>query len=337
MQNKKIRWGIIGAGNIAKDFVKDFPLLQNAELVAIAASDKGRANAFAIAHKIPLAYTYEELYNSNEIDAVYIATTHNFHFEQSIQSMQHGKAVLCEKPITINDTEFKEMAALSKEKNIFLMEAMWTYFLPAIQKAQQWIAEGRIGKLKVIQADFSFALEKNLEGRMYNPNLAGGALLDLGVYPVAAATLFANSKPNSITANGVLTETGVDANTAMILQYDNITATLFTTMEVRMTNKLRLFGDDGYIEIPDFWRGYGCKLFNKDFILVESFDDERKSHGFIYQMQHATNRMLHNEIESDIMTHKRSNIIQEIMTEARRQMGFTYPNENQSKITTTLQ
>jgi predicted dehydrogenase len=208
-----------------------------------------------------------------------------------------------------------------------LMEAMWTYFLPAIQKAQQWIAEGKIGKLKVIQADFSFAVPKNLEGRMYNPNLAGGALLDLGVYPVAAATLFANGKPNSIAASGVLTETGVDASTAMVLNYGEMIATLTTSMVARMTNKLRLFGETGYIEIPDFWRAYSCKLFDKDFALVESFDDERKSHGFIYQMQHATDRMLNNEIESDIIPHKRSNAIQEIMTEVRRQIGFTYPNE----------
>jgi predicted dehydrogenase len=327
MENKKIRWGILGAGNIAKDFVRDFPLLQNAELIAIAASDKERAKAFATAHNIPLAYTYEELYNSTEIDAVYIATTHNFHFEQSMQCMQHGKAVLCEKPITINDTEFKKMAALSKEKNIFLMEAMWTYFLPAIQKVQQWVAEGKIGKLKVIQADFSFAVPKNLEGRMYNPNLAGGALLDLGVYPVAVATLFANGKPNSIAASGVLTETGVDATTSMLLNYGEIIATLTTSMVARMTNKLRLFGETGHIEISDFWRAYDCKLFDKDFALVESFDDEIKSHGFIYQMQHATDRMLNNEIESDIIPHKRSNEIQEIMTEVRRQIGFTYPNE----------
>lgn len=325
--SKKIRWAILGAGNIAKDFVKDFPLLQNAALIAIAASDKERAKVFAAVHNIPFAYNYEELYNSKEIDAVYIATTHNFHFEQSMQCMQHGKAVLCEKPITINDTEFKQMAELSKENNIFLMEAMWTYFLPAIQKAQQWIAEGRIGKLKVIQADFSFAVPKNMEGRMYNPYLAGGALLDLGVYPVAAATLFANGKPNSITASGVLTETGVDATTTMILNYGEYIATLTTSMVTKMTNKLCLFGENGYIEVPDFWRGYGCKLYDKDFVLQESFDDERTSHGFVYQMQHATDRMFNNEIESDIMPHKRSNEIQEIMTEVRREIGFTYPNE----------
>jgi predicted dehydrogenase len=327
MQNRKIRWGILGAGHIAESFVKDFPLLQNATLVAVAARDKEKAKAFAAAHNIPIAYNYDELYNSTEVDAVYIATTHNFHFEQSLQCMKHGKGVLCEKPITINDSECKQLIAVAKEKNVFLMEAMWTYFLPAINKAKQWIEEGRIGNLKVIQADFSFGVPKNLEGRMYNPNLAGGALLDLGVYPVAAACLFANGKPGSITASGVLTATGVDANTAIILQFGEITATLFTSMETRMSNKLRLFGDKGYIEIPDFWRSKVCKLYDKEFVQQEIFDDERITHGFIYQMQHATDRMLNNETESNIIPLSRSNEIQKIMTEARRQIGMVYPME----------
>ena len=327
MKKDKIRWGILGAGNIAQSFVKDFPLVKNGELVAVAARDKHKAKEFAAAHNIPLAYTYEELYNSNEVDAVYISTTHNFHFIQSFQCMQHGKAVLCEKPITINDTESKQLTAFSKEKNIFLMEALWTYFLPAIIKAQQWVDEGRIGALKVIQADFAYPMEKNMDGRMYNPALAGGALLDLGVYPVALATLFMKTKPDSIMATGILTSTGVDANTAMVFQYGETTATLFTSMETRMTNKLRLFGENGYIEVPDFWRAYGCKLYDKDFVLVESFDDKRVSHGFNYQILHATDKILNNEIESNIITHKRSNEIQEIMTEVRRQIGLQYPME----------
>jgi predicted dehydrogenase len=327
MQNKKIRWAILGAGNIAKDFVKDFVLLQNAELIAIAAADKERAKIFATTHNIPLAYTYEELYNSTEIDAVYIATTHNFHFEQSMQCMLHGKAVLCEKPVAINDTEYKQMIALSKEKNIFLMEAMWTYFLPAIQKAQQWIEEGRIGILKVIQADFSFVAPKNLDGRMYNPYLAGGALLDLGIYPVSAATLFANSKPINITASTIFAETGVDESTAIILNYGQIIATLTTSMVTKMTNTLRLFGENGYLEIKDFWRAKDCTLYDKDFFLVESFDDGRVSHGFIYQMQHATDTILKNKIESNIANFERTDIVQEIMTEVRRQIEFYYPNE----------
>jgi predicted dehydrogenase len=327
MENKKIRWGIIGAGHIAQAFVKDFPLLQNAELVAVAARDREKAKIFAATYNIPKAYTYHELYSSNEVDAVYIATTHNFHFEQAFQCMQQGKAVLCEKPVTINDFEFKQLAALSKVKSVFFMEAMWTYFLPAIIKAQQWIDEDRIGALKVIQADFAFPMEKNMEGRMYNPNLAGGALLDLGVYNVALATLFTKRKPNSIIATGILTQTGVDATTTMLLNYGDIIATLCTSMVTRMTNKLRLFGEKGYIEIPEFWRARTATIFDKEFEAAATFEHKRTSHGFIYQMQHATDKILGKQIESDIIPHQRSNDIQEIMTEARRQIGLQYPKE----------
>jgi predicted dehydrogenase len=327
MKKEKIRWAILGAGNIAKSFAEDFVLVKNGELTAVAAVDNARAKKFAAAYKIPLAFTYDELYNSSEADAVYIATTHNFHFEQAMQCMLHHKAVLCEKPITINDTQFKKLAAVSIEKNVFLMEAMWTYFLPAIIKAQQWVEEGKIGALKVIQADFAYPMEKNMEGRMYNAELAGGALLDLGVYPVALATLFMKRKPDRITASGILTTTGVDAGVGMIFQYGETTASLFTSMETRMTNKLRLFGETGYIEIPDFWRATRAIFYDKEFQVVESFEANRTANGFIYQVQHATDRILHNEIESNIITHRRSNEIQEIMTEVRRQIGLQYPME----------
>lgn len=327
MNKEIIRWGIIGAGNIAQSFVKDFPLLKNAELVAIAASNIERAKLFATTHKLPQALTYDELYSSEDIDAVYIATTHNFHFEQALKCLQNGKAVLCEKPITVNDKEFKVLMALSKSKKLFLMEAMWTYFLPAIHKAKQWVDEGRIGKLKVVQADFAYPMEKDMQGRMYNPLLAGGALLDLGIYTIALATLFLDKKPDRIAASGVLTESGVDATVVMVLQYEGTTATLCTSMETRMTNKLRLFGENGYIEVPDFWRACACRLFNKEHELIATFEDGRTAHGFIYQMQHATDSILNNEIESNCITHQRTNDIQEIMMEVRRQIGLRYSSD----------
>jgi len=324
----KIRWAILGAGKIANAFAKDFPLMQNAELVAVASSDKARATNFAKEYNIPKALSHEELYNSDEIDAVYIATTHNFHFGQALKCLQSGKAVLCEKPITVNDTEFKKLMSVSKEKNIFLMEAMWTYFLPAIIKAKQWLDEGRIGKLKVIQADFAFPMEKNMEGRMYNPNLAGGALLDLGVYPVALAYYFTNTVPEKITASGALTKTGVDERLGMIFQYENSTADLFTSMVNRMDNIFKLFGEEGYIEIPDFWKAGSARLFDKEFNLQETFEDNRTAHGFIFEMQHANDMILDKKIESPVIPHSRSNDIQETMMEIRKQIGLKYPFEN---------
>jgi predicted dehydrogenase len=323
----KVRWAILGAGKIAQSFVKDFPAVKNATLVAIAASDKGRAKAFAEQHNLPFAYSYGELYNSTEVDAVYVATTHNFHYEQCVQCIEHGKHVLCEKPITLNDKQFKELARLSQEKKVFLMEAMWTYFLPPVLKAKQWLLEDRIGSLKVIEAVFGFPMEKNLTGRLYNIELAGGALLDLGVYPVAFSAYFMNKKPNAITASGVLTDTGVDERTGIVLQYGDATASLFCSMVNIMSNKAMLYGEKGYIEIPDFFKASSAILYDDHHNLLKKFEDDRTTKGYNYEIQHATDAILDGKTQSDIVPHTRSNEVQEIMTEVRRQIGLVYPDE----------
>src|SRR5437868_10157650 len=130
-EKNKVRWAILGAGRIAHKFAQDFNVIQNAELVAVAARDRERAGVFAEQYNIPEVYAYEELYHSSKVDIVYIATTHNFHYEQTLSCLRQGKSVLCEKPITINDTQFKTLAAFAKERKLFLMEALWTWFLPA--------------------------------------------------------------------------------------------------------------------------------------------------------------------------------------------------------------
>ena len=170
---KSVRWAILGAGKIAHKFAQDFTVLQGAELVGVAASDIERARSFAAQYNIPQVYTYYDLYKSPDVDAVYIATTHNFHYEQCRQCLEAGKAVLCEKPITINDAEFKKLATLAKEKKVYLMEALWTYFLPALQQAKAWVDSGRIGALKAIQADFGFAMP-NDPGRAVVQSRTGG-------------------------------------------------------------------------------------------------------------------------------------------------------------------
>lgn len=317
----------MGAGKIAHSFAKDFPAVNNASLVAVAARDKKRSEAFAREYDLPLFYNYEELYTSPEIDAVYVATTHNFHYEQCIECMMHGKSVMCEKPITLNDRQFKELAKIAKEKQVFLMEAMWTCFLPPVLKAKEWLNEGRIGSLKVIEANFGFPMEKNLTGRLYNINLAGGALLDLGVYPVAFASYFMNKKPATVIASGVLTETGVDERTGIILQYGEVTATLFTSMVNIMTNKAVLYGEKGYIEIPGFFKATSAILYDDHHNLIEKFEDGRTTKGYNFEIQHVTNLLLEGKIESDIVTHSLSNDVQEIMTEVRRQIGLVYPGE----------
>lgn len=328
MEHKtSVRWAILGAGKIAHKFAQDFAAVQRAGLVAVAARDTDRAQAFATQYNIPNVYTYNELYKSPEVDAVYIATTHNFHYEQCLQCINHGKAVLCEKPITINDGEFKKLAAAATAKNVFLMEAMWMYFLPALHQAKAWLESGRIGTLKAIQADFGVAMPFDPEGRLYNPALAGGALLDLGVYAVAFANYFAGHKPDTISASGIIGETGVDESTGMLLKYGDVAASLFTSMTTRLRNKALLFGDAGYIGIPDFWKAPSATLYNSAHEVVETFTDNRTTWGYHFEMQEATDAVLAGALESAVMPHRKSNDLQELMTDIRRQIGFKYPME----------
>lgn len=326
--SRTIRWGILGAGKIARSFVKDAPLLQNGTLVAIAARDIEKARAFATEFQVPMAMRYEELYTSKEVDAVYIATTHNFHFEQALQCIKNGKAVLVEKPITVNVREFNQLAAAAKEHQVFLMEALWTCFLPGLQKAKEWLQSGRIGKLKVITAEFAFPFKDNLPDRLFNPLLAGGSLLDLGIYPIAMASYFMDRKPLSIKASGVFTSTQVDESVGMLLDYGDVTASLLCSIATKMPNILRLMGEKGSIQLPLFWRGRTVNLYDTEDICTDVYEDTREAHGFIFEMQHATDQILAGNIESNIVSHTRSREWQETMMEVRRQINLHYPMDD---------
>jgi dihydrodiol dehydrogenase / D-xylose 1-dehydrogenase (NADP) len=179
-----IKWGIIGAGRISEKFASDFQVVKDAKIVAVAARELNSAQTFAQKHNIAKAYgNYEQLAADPEVDVIYIGTTHNFHFEHTMLCFKQNKHVLCEKPVTVNATQFKTLTEEAARRNLFLMEAMWTPFLPPIIKALEWIAQGKIGHVQLIKADLGFVLNSNPEARLYNPALAGGALLDVGIYP----------------------------------------------------------------------------------------------------------------------------------------------------------
>jgi predicted dehydrogenase len=207
------------------------------------------------------------------------------------------------------------------------MEAMWMYFLPALQQAKAWLDEGRIGTLKLIQADFGFAMPFEPEGRLFNPALAGGGLLDLGVYALAFANYFTSSKPDGIAASGIIGSTGVDETTTVALQYPTFVASLTTSITTRLRNKALLFGDAGFIELPDFWKAPAATLYNGEHEVVETFKDDRTTWGYNFEIQEATDAILNGALESTVVPHATSLHLQELMTEVRRQLRFKYPME----------
>ncbi|ULQ54257.1 Gfo/Idh/MocA family protein [Flavihumibacter fluvii] len=324
---KVIRWGIIGAGRIARVFVKDFPFVQNAQLIAIASRDKAKAAGFAAEYNIPQALDYEELYNSPDIDAVYIATTHNAHFEQALACIKHGKGVLCEKPITVHPRELEILVSAAAEYKVFLMEALWSCFMPSLAKAREWISSGRIGSLKIIQADFSYPAVKNDEARSFNPKLGGGALLDIGIYPIAVCSRFTDGKPKQVKAHGVLAHTGVDETVGLLLDYGPVTAILTASIATRMSNTFFLYGETGSIEMKEFWKTKICRLYDAEHNLLETYEDGREQHGFAYQVQDATDAMLAGKLQSAVIPWSSSLEWQETMMEVRRQINMHLPND----------
>ena len=311
---KKIKWGIISTGNIANSFARDFKYVQNGEIHAVASRSKEKAREFAVRYGINNAYgSYEDLFLDKEIDAVYVATPHNFHLDNAAKAMKSGKAVLCEKPITINSQELSQLMDIAKSTNMYLMEAMWMYFLPAIKKAKSWIDEGKIGKVDYVKADFGFKANAEKELRLFDPELAGGALLDIGIYPIALSCLVYNQLPKKISVSSKKKDSGVDMTETMILEYaSGETASLSVTLLYDMPNEALIVGDEGYISIPDFFKAKECFLY-KGKVVVDHFTDQSECVGYTYEVESVNRDLLEGKMQSDLMPLSASMMLQEIM------------------------
>lgn len=312
----KVRWGIIGPGIIAHQFAKDIRFTSNAVLEAVASNSEDRARDFADTYNIPKAYTgYKALLEDPDVDAVYVATTHNFHLENSFAALEAGKPVLCEKPLTDNLPDALKLFEAVKEIDVYLMEGMWTYFLPTIKKVQEWIAQRRIGQVVNVKANFGYPRKFDSEHRLFNPKLSGGVLLDMGIYPVAMAWLFMQEDPLSYNVLSKNAMTGVDSDVNMQLIYENNrVANLHTSFEVKLHNYCYIYGDKGYIEIPDFWRSREAFLYDGENI-IERYNDNRQGLGFEFQIEAASEDILNGLTESAIMPHAYSLKLQKHMSE----------------------
>ena len=303
---KKIRWGIIGPGKIARKFASDISHAEFAELSAIASTSIDRAKAMADEFNIESYYgEYYQLYNDNNIDAVYIATPNNLHFRNSMDAMLQGKAVLCEKPLTCNSKDTGKLIKFAQKNEIYLMEAMWTYFLPAIIKAKQWIDKGLIGDIKHIKADFGFKANYNPESRIFNPQLGGGSILDIGIYPIALAWYIIRKDPAKINRFIKYSPSGVDMDVVMHFKYDGQVAQLGSSFEVDLPNHAIIVGTEGYIDIPNFWKSHSCFLYKRDKI-IEEFKDERKSFGLNFEIDAVSLDLLSNKFQSEVVSHDTS-------------------------------
>ena len=252
--NQKIKWGIAGLGNIAKKFASDLNLVPEAQLVAVASSDIHRAESFKKAFNANRCYgSYEDLFDDPEVVVVYVAGLNNHHKTVALAAIAKGKAVLCEKPLGLNSGEIKQMIAAANNNQCFLMEALWSRFNPAIQKAKQWADEGVLGQVKFLYSEFSFyKMDADPTHRLMDLNKGGGALYDIGIYPIFLAYLILGI-PEKISAQSQFSQTGVDVQTSMIFQYKNAQAVLYCGITNNSENEAKICGTEAEIVLPGRW------------------------------------------------------------------------------------
>jgi predicted dehydrogenase len=326
MAHRKIKWGIMGAGNISRQFAADLAVSPNGEVVAVAAQSKERAEAFAKDFGIARAYDhYEALVQDSEVEIVYIGTLHPMHKDGMLLCLRNGKAVLCEKPFTMNAREAEEVIRTARENKLFLMEAMWTRYLPPVVQARQWIAEGRIGEVTALTANFGFRAGWDPNGRLWDKRLGGGALLDAGIYPVSFASMVFGRQPELIQSAAHIGETGVDEQFAAVFKYPGgKTAALNGAIRINLVNDAYIYGTEGRIHLPGFLFGRSASLHTSGAVTVE-FKDDRKTAGYIFEAEEAMRCLREGRTESDIMPLDETLAIMRTMDAMRAQWGLTYP------------
>ncbi|CAI5790705.1 trans-1,2-dihydrobenzene-1,2-diol dehydrogenase-like [Podarcis lilfordi] len=330
------RWGICSAGKISHDFLVALKTLppEDHKVVAIASRELSRAQEYAKNHSIPKAYgSYAELAQDPDVDVVYVGVVHPHHLPATLLFIQAGKNVLCEKPLGMNAAEVKKMVQAAREKEVFLMEACWTRFFPALEKIRSLLHQRTVGDVLVVQAEFGVPILT--VPRVVKKDLGGGALLDIGIYCVQLACMvFDGEKPESIVASGFLHETDVDKTASIILNYSGQRQAVLTyTMMTWMPNKASITGTKGIIEIPGpFWCP-GELVVNgqkEEFPLPHPSQKLYfiNSTGLRYEAEHVRQCLLQGLKESPIMSHGDSELLHSILDEIRRQLGVSYPQDH---------
>ncbi|MFN5055086.1 MAG: Gfo/Idh/MocA family protein [Bacteroidota bacterium] len=325
---KTVRWGILACGKIAKKFAADLKLVGDGELVAVASRDIERAKQFAAEYPAKHIFgTYEELVNCDEVDVIYVASPHSHHHEHTMLCLKHGKAVLCEKAFAINQHQAKEMIDLAREKKVFLMEALWTRFLPHYLKVREMIEEGKLGELKGVLANFGFKPPEPVSPRLFEPSLGGGSLLDIGIYPVFLAQSILGV-PDSISAKMDPASTGVDEQCSMVFHYKNgMTASLFSTLASNLETDADIFGTQGRIRLTNrFYEPSATIQYYPDVITSRTIIPIEKEPGWGYQheIRHVNECLQKGLTESPIWTLDDTMNLMKTLDGVREVMGLRY-------------
>ncbi|MEW4922604.1 Gfo/Idh/MocA family oxidoreductase [Algibacter sp. 2305UL17-15] len=322
---KTINWGIIGLGYIANNFATDLLTVEGANLYAVASRGQEKADAFASKYNATKAYdSYEALAKDKNIDAVYIATPHALHKENTLLCIENGIAVLCEKPFAMNSDEVHDMIAKAKEKNVLLMEALWTLFLPHYQYVLKALEDKKFGNIMKLEADFGFYRAFDNSSRLFNKELGGGSLLDIGIYPIFAA-LSTLGIPKNMEAKATYFENGADSSCSMVFEYENDTKAFLKSTLLEDTPVEAIFHcEKGTIKIE---RQFHCpstvSLIPKDG-KKETIDFDCKTIGYNYEVMHFNELLREGKTESDVMTFEFSRQIIKTLDDVRQLINLNY-------------
>jgi dihydrodiol dehydrogenase / D-xylose 1-dehydrogenase (NADP) len=325
---KRIRWGILGTGYIARKFAQALSYLPEAELYAVGSRTRESAKSFADEYQVPRAHSsYQALVEDPLVDVVYVATLNNLHRENCLAALQAGKPVLCEKPFMVNSSEAVEVINCAREKRLFLMEALWTRFIPAFQKARQMWESGIIGDVRVVSAEFGFLCDRTPPAPLYDLSLAGGSLLDIGAYPISLAHI-AFGEPDSIASLAYLGASGVDEQTGMLLGYRGGQIGLgYSSFVVDSPKEATIVGTSGYIRIhPPFYcpSEFSLHLNGKE---AQVFSFPYLGNGWNYEAVEVMDCLRAGKLESGLAPHAESLALMRTMDRIRVQIGLKYPGE----------
>lgn len=321
---KKIKWGILGLGKIAGKFATGLKDVKGAELYAVASRSKSKAVDFAKEYNATKSFSsYEAMLEDEALDVVYIATPHVFHHQQTLLCLDHKKAVLCEKPFAINRKQVEEMMRKAKTENMFLMEAMWTQFLPHFKFVLDLIESEKYGKIKNLKANFGFPAPVDLDKRLYNKNLGGGSLLDIGIYPIFMA-MSALGIPENIQASAKFSETGIDTECDMVFEYKNGVEAELGSSIVRQTPTVAI------IQFEKATITLNTRFHEPTSVTIQTPEGEEtkefkvNSNGYNFEAEHVQKMLHEGKTESSEMSFKKSLQLIELLDKVRDQIGLEY-------------
>lgn len=319
--------GILGAGNIARKMAETLAVMEDAAAYAVASRDEKKAKSFAAEWGVERAYgSYEEMLEDNQVDLVYVATPHSHHYSHIKLCLEHGKHVLCEKAFTVNAGQAREVLGLAKEKGLLLTEAIWTRYMPSRKMVCDLVESGVIGEVTSLTANLGYSLRGI--PRMEQPKLAGGALLDLGVYPLNFAAMVFGDQVTRMESTVVKSEQGVDVAESITLVYaDGRMAALYSNMGAVTDRKGCIFGDKGYIEVTNINNIENIRVFDSEYRQVATYDVPKQITGYEYEVEACREAIEKGWLECPQMPHQETIRIMEQMDALRRSWDYEIPGE----------